>query len=84
MNNTNNNHKQSYGICLGASTITAVKVVKDTSLPGEIKINKVIYHPHDGSPKKGFNEIIAQLNIESTSPVLVTGRKFRKFINLSS
>lgn len=78
------NGNYSYGICLGASTITAVKLEKDTSYPGGIKIIDTICHPHDGNPKKGFSKIIKDLDIESTSFVLATGRKFRNSLHVSS
>ncbi|MBN2533278.1 MAG: hypothetical protein JXB88_10320 [Spirochaetales bacterium] len=78
------NGNYSYGICLGASTITAVKLEKDNSHPGKIKIAEIICHPHDGNPRKGFNKIITVLDIERSSPVLATGRKFRKSLHISS
>lgn len=83
-NQVRKNGNYSYGICLGASTITAVKLEKETSAQGNIKIGEIIYRPHDGNPKEGFKKIIAELNIEKTSPVLATGRKFRKSLQISS
>ncbi|MBN2443864.1 MAG: hypothetical protein JXJ04_21055 [Spirochaetales bacterium] len=84
MHSIKNGKKHSYGICLGASTITAVNIVSDTTHPEAITINKVISTPHHGNPKQGFHDIMSQLDIDDTSLLLVTGRKFRELINLKS
>lgn len=71
---------RAFGICLGASTISAVEIVKDEK---GIHIQKVIRKHHEGSPKKEFEEVIKGLKTGNV-PVLVTGRKFREFVKLPS
>ena len=71
---------KSFGICLGASTISAVELLREN---GEIKVGRVIIKPHEGNPKEEFAQVIKELKTDET-PVLVTGRKFRKFVSLPS
>jgi predicted CoA-substrate-specific enzyme activase len=72
--------EKAYGICLGASTITAVEVSKTD---GKYKIERVIIKAHEGDPKNTFANVMGELSMNGT-PVLVTGRKFRNFVNLPS
>lgn len=72
--------KRSYGICLGASTISAVELVKTKD---GCKITKIIRKKHEGNPKKVYEEVLRELNT-GDFPVLVTGRHFRNFVNLPS
>ncbi len=72
--------KKSYGICLGASTISAVEITKTKD---SFKITKIIRKEHEGNPKKVYEEVINELNT-GDNPVLVTGRRFRNFVNLPS
>ncbi|MCX7698509.1 MAG: activase, partial [Candidatus Goldbacteria bacterium] len=72
--------KKSYGICLGASTISAVELEKADNL---YKVTKIIRKEHEGNPKKVFEEVLKELNPKNY-PVLVTGRRFRDFVNLPS
>lgn len=69
---------ESLGVCLGASSISIVKLSKNEN----VKVEKVIVVAHEGNPKAVFeNEIKKFKNIDS---IAVTGRKFRKLVNLSS
>jgi predicted CoA-substrate-specific enzyme activase len=75
--------ERAYGICLGASTISAVQIKKcEGSRKPEVE--KVIRHAHEGNPKSVFKKIVKELSINNDIPVMVTGRKFREFINLPS
>lgn len=76
----NNNKKRSLGICLGASRISAVELVKQN---GTVEIKNVVIKPHEGNPKDVFSSVIKDFDINNIS-VLVTGRKFRQFVTLPS
>ena len=73
--------KKSVGICIGAATISFVKVNKDTS--GKIWIDNVLTISHNGSPNSIFTETFQKFNPDKL-PSTVTGRKFRNMINLTS
>jgi len=72
----NNNKERALGICLGASTISAVKLVKDEN---GVKIEKIIRKHHEGNPKDEFRSVLFEMD-PGEAPVLVTGRKFREFV----
>lgn len=72
--------KKSYGICLGASVISAVELVKINDC---CKITKIIRKEHEGNPKKVYKDVLRELNTKE-APVLITGRRFKNFINLPS
>ncbi len=72
-----------YGICLGASTISAVKI-KNREGAQKAEVEKVIRRAHEGNPKAVFKQIVNELSINGEVPVMVTGRKFREFLNLPS
>ncbi len=78
------------GLCLGASTVSVVQIEQDN---GEINIAKgnkkprvVEYslHPHEGNPKKTLLSVLERLDLNSFDRIAATGRRFRKFVNLSS
>ena len=72
------------GICLGASTISAVRLVRDGSdSPGPARIDKVVLKPHEGNPRAALEEVVADI-VAPGSRVLVTGRRFREFVALPS
>src|SRR4030042_345890 len=80
--------REAVGICLGASTISAVKVkTNGTADPGRpahgAVIDKVILKTHEGNPRLALEEVIADLAPDG-APVLVTGRKFRHLLSLSA
>jgi predicted CoA-substrate-specific enzyme activase len=75
-----NNKKRAFGICLGASTISAVEVYKKEN---GIKVERVILKAHEGNPKYIFQKVVEELNCNKT-PTLVTGRKFKKFVQFPS
>ena len=73
--------KYSIGICIGASTISFVKLYRDKT--GIVNIDKVLTMPHNGSPKTLFLDSFKAFNPEKY-PSALTGRKFRSIINLTS
>jgi predicted CoA-substrate-specific enzyme activase len=75
-----NSPSKAVGICLGASTISAVTLsrINETHT-----IENVLVRPHEGNPKQTFERVIEELETDGI-PVLVTGRKFRQFVKLPS
>ena len=73
--------KYSIGICIGASTISFVKLHRDKT--GIVNIDKVLTMPHNGSPKTLFLDSFKTFNSEKY-PSALTGRKFRNIISLTS
>ncbi len=73
--------KEIIGVCLGASSVSYVKA----SLNGknEINIHDVLNLAHNGNPKKAFLDKLKEFNPEKL-PVVVTGRKFRNLVNLTT
>ncbi|MCU7496041.1 MAG: activase [Ignavibacteria bacterium] len=71
--------QKSLGICVGASTVSAVFL---SSCKGEISIDETRTIAHNGNPRK----VISDLFVSSSIPgkIAVTGKKFRKFLNLTS
>ncbi len=82
----------SLGICLGASTVSIVqlKQVTGPSTGGDVQqrprpllIESALY-PHEGDPKRTLLKAFENLNVSSFDRIAATGRKFRKFVNLTS
>ena len=78
------------GLCLGASTVSVVQLELDPNLktnPTGEKNPRVIdfsLHPHEGDPKQTLLDVFGKIDLESFDRIAATGRKFRKFVNLSS
>lgn len=72
---------KSLGICLGASTITAVKLNKNET--ETIEIEKVISRSHEGNARKTFLDILAEVQPETFDRITITGRKFRENVKLT-
>ncbi|OHD10971.1 MAG: hypothetical protein A2Y34_12540 [Spirochaetes bacterium GWC1_27_15] len=72
---------KSLGICLGASTITFVEVTNDNN---NIKIENIISKAHEGNAKQNFLEILNTVKPENFDRIVVTGRKFRENVNLTT
>lgn len=68
------------GICLGATTISAVEIKKSNN---SLKISNFIRKEHEGDPKKTLLEIIDSLG-NNKKFFAATGRKFRFFTNIPS
>ena len=78
------------GMCLGASTVSIVQLERDRSEQKEStaeskpRIIDFSLHPHEGDPKQTLLNAFERLDPESFDRIAATGRKFRRFINLSS
>ncbi len=76
---------KSLGICLGASTVSMVQLVQDdTTGTNRPRIASSARHPHDGNPQDTLVSALNALDIASYDRVALTGRKFRRRVNLSS
>lgn len=79
------------GICLGASTITAVQLSRSGGVPGDtadgrkaLRIIASHIRPHGGNPKKVLKALLETADNTAFDAIAVTGRKFQKFVNLSA
>jgi activator of 2-hydroxyglutaryl-CoA dehydratase len=78
------------GLCLGASTVSIVQLELDQNRkPGPAgrsnpQVIGYSLHPHEGDPKQTLLDAFSRIDLESFDRIAATGRKFRKFINLSS
>ncbi|CAB1081447.1 putative CoA-substrate-specific enzyme activase [Olavius algarvensis Delta 1 endosymbiont] len=81
---------RSLGLCLGASTVSIVQLELNRSIHEDsttIQKPRVIdfaLHPHEGDPKQTLLNAFNRLKPDSFDRIAATGRKFRKFVNLSS
>ncbi|MEE8399111.1 MAG: acyl-CoA dehydratase activase [Desulfobacterales bacterium] len=83
---------RSLGICLGASTISVVQVEKDVTPENEPgsqdppmpQILAYSLHTHEGNPKDTLMAAVATLDLNAFDRVVATGRRFRKFLELTS
>ncbi len=73
--------KEAIGICLGASTISIIHLSRDIN--GNIHIDGCKSELHNGNPKETFLHLIKSFD-PIGKKVVVTGRKFRNLINLTS
>jgi len=89
---------KSLGICLGASTVSLVQMKLDQNqsdnrdrrgsdddhqAPKPTLIEYSLY-PHEGDPKQTLVKALEKLDLGSFDRIAATGRKFRKFVNLTS
>jgi predicted CoA-substrate-specific enzyme activase len=81
----------SLGLCLGASTVSIAQLELDISTAGETAISSqtprlINYslYPHEGDPKRILLEAFKKLDLKSFDRIAATGRKFRRFVNLTS
>jgi len=72
---------RSLGICLGASTITFVEIKNEEN---KKTIENVISKAHEGSAKEVFLSLLRSVNPEKFDRIVVTGRKFRENVTLTS
>ncbi|MFW3146758.1 MAG: acyl-CoA dehydratase activase [Thermoplasmatota archaeon] len=73
---------RSLGICLGGSTVTIVELMKEEG--SRPKVGTVIIEAHEGDPKSILSKQIGSLDMTSFDRIAITGRRFRKLVNLSS
>lgn len=76
--------RETLGICIGATTLSAVRVSRHSN--GVVRIGPVYRQSHHGNPRETVQEILKRLtgNGEALLRVAVTGRKFRHLLNLST
>lgn len=74
------------GICLGASTVSVVQLESNSSSTGITKpvITDSTVYPHEGNPRKALIKALRAVNPESFDRIAVTGRQFRRLVNLTS
>lgn len=70
----------SLGICIGATTLTIVELTQKS----QPKVTKTYRIVHEGNPAKALQKKLAELKFANYNYVAVTGRKFRKFVDLPS
>ncbi len=77
--------QKTLGICLGASTVTAVEIIVQPGreCPDRISINRTVVRPHEGNPRSALTRILDELEADGV-PTLVTGRKFRNYVRYPS
>jgi predicted CoA-substrate-specific enzyme activase len=76
---------KSLGLCLGASTVSMVHVEQDPSHPSDPpRIIAHSLHVHEGDPKFTLRRALEAIDVGSFDRIAATGRKFRKFVNLTS
>ena len=81
---------RSLGLCLGASTVSIVKMEQirnhDTvnTADGRPRIIDYSVHTHEGDPKNTLADVFSKLDADSFDRIAATGRKFRRFVNLTS
>ncbi|MBU0994631.1 MAG: activase [Proteobacteria bacterium] len=84
--------KRSIGICLGASTISAVLIEmpqkeNHTGIHTENGRPQMIdceTQTHSGDPEKTLFRVLEKFNLNDIDHIAVTGRRFHKSVNLSS
>ncbi len=69
------------GICLGASTLAMVRLCRGE---GGVEIVSVETITHEGNPRKVLVEALERIPDAKQIPVVVTGRKFTRFVNLTT
>lgn len=75
------------GLCLGASTISAALISRDSENTGHREGVQIVRHgtyPHEGDPKRTFLSALSDFDPSDFDKVAVTGRRFRESVNLSS
>jgi len=77
---------KSLGLCLGASTVSMVHVELDphADQDGGPRIVAHSLNVHEGDPKRTLRRALEDIDVQSFDRIAATGRKFRKFVNLTS
>jgi activator of 2-hydroxyglutaryl-CoA dehydratase len=77
---------QSLGLCLGASTISLVHMKQALDGNGDLSPRIITHfvHTHEGDPKRSLIRALKGIDMHSFDRIAVTGRKFRRFVNLTS
>lgn len=72
-------NEKSLGICVGASTIKVVEIVKDNS---GVVSGKSFVRNHESNPRSALRDILAIFDISEYDYVCMTGRKFKGLVNI--
>lgn len=72
----------SLGICIGATTLSAVKIEEHDD--GKREVVQVYLNPHNGNPRKAVEEAFRAFRVNNGMKIAVTGRKFRHCLNFST
>ncbi len=80
----------SIGICIGATTVSAVRLAVDGALENQdyqdfkpvVRVVKTAICPHEGDPRQTLHKAMAAVDFASADRIAATGRKFRHFLNL--
>lgn len=79
------------GLCLGASTVSLVRIETTTGSDGlsagrklRPRIAAHSEYPHDGNPKATLLKLLNSIPWAEIQHIAITGRKFRQWLNLSS
>jgi activator of 2-hydroxyglutaryl-CoA dehydratase len=83
---------RSLGLCLGASTVAIVQLEQnltdnhssDSKHKSAPRIVDYSLHPHEGDPKRTLLSAFERLDLQKFDTIAATGRKFRRFVNLTS
>ncbi len=81
----------SIGICIGATTVSAVRLAADGEDPAEndhalagpgVKVVQTALHAHEGDPRQTLHKAMAAVDFSSADRIAATGRKFRHLLNM--
>jgi predicted CoA-substrate-specific enzyme activase len=78
--------QKALGLCLGASTVSVVQVEQDLEDDTAYSPRVIAHslHVHEGDPKRTLRRALEGIDVFSFDRIAATGRKFRKFVNLTS
>jgi predicted CoA-substrate-specific enzyme activase len=78
--------QKTLGICLGASTVSLVELERPRTEAGygPTRIVRHALHVHEGDPKRTLIRALNELDIAAFERIAATGRKFRRFVSLTS
>jgi predicted CoA-substrate-specific enzyme activase len=77
---------KSLGLCLGASTVSLVHVEQDVEDDSRYsaRVTGHSLHVHEGDPKRTLRRALESIDILAFDRIAATGRKFRRFVNLTA
>ncbi|MEW6333966.1 MAG: acyl-CoA dehydratase activase [Thermodesulfobacteriota bacterium] len=76
------NHTKSVGICVGSATLSMVTLT--SHFAGNATISGVHIKAHHGNPRQALEDAIGAISGKDFGKVAVTGRRFRRLVNLTS
>ncbi len=75
--------KKVLGLCMGASTVSAVELIVENGKPLP-SVASFITNSHEGQPKETLIKTLKAFDLSSIDRIAATGRRFREFLNLAS